>query len=255
MKALIDGDVLLYQAVHQGVIPMSFDGEHYLYAFDKSELMEIFSGAVFGICAQLEKKIDEAIAPVICLSDSRNFRKSRVDKAYKANRPERKPAAFGVLKEAVIAKYSPIIQPYLEADDVMGVLHTQSGRKNTVVCSIDKDMFTLPGYYYNTDHDELNEVTPTEAEQFFLEQVLIGDRVDNYFGCPRIGEKTAKKKLTEQGYCWETVVGLFQAAGLTSKDALRNARCAFILQKPNYSFDTKKIKLWTPENLKKCVKP
>ena len=252
MKALIDGDVLLYQAVHRCSTVLATDDNYYVTAFDKDELLDDFDASVRGLKKELTKKLDKDVGGVVCLSGPSNFR-FKVDPQYKANRKDKKPHAFKVLKEAVIERYNPIIQNQLEADDVMGVLHTQSKKKDTVVCSIDKDMQTLPGYFFNLDSGELFDISPKEAEEYHLAQTLIGDRVDNYFGCPSIGPATAVKKFSELGCSWETVVTLFQSKGLTKHDALRNARCAFILQADNYSFDTKRVKLWQPKQLKHCV--
>lgn len=253
MKALIDGDVLLYQAVHRGLTAMSTDGEHYIYSFDLSELVADFDSNVRAICHSLSKKLSKDVGSVICLSDRQNFRKLKVNPEYKANRTERKPLAVAVLKDEVIKRYAPIIQPKLEADDVMGVLHTIDEQQNTVVCSIDKDMFTLPGLFYHVESGELHEVSPEAAERFHLSQTLMGDRVDNYFGCPGIGEATAAKLFDTVGCTWRTVVEAYESKGLTEKDALMNARCAKILTAKNYSFDTKRIKLWKPSDLEYCV--
>jgi DNA polymerase-1 len=250
MKALIDGDVYLYQAVHRGLNAVTFDGEHYTYGFHLSELLDDFRASVEGICLSLKTLLQTDISPVICLSSGMNFRKERIDTQYKANRSERKPLALGVLREAVIDHWFPEIEPGMEADDVMGILHTKTPKKNTIVCSIDKDMFTLPGYYYNTDHQELHDISRKEAEEYFLRQVLAGDRVDNYFGCPGVGEKTAHKLFDEHGYSWATVLEAYKKAGLSYRDALRNARCAFILQADSYNTTTKHITLWTPKCLK-----
>lgn len=254
MKALIDGDVYLYQAVHRGLTAMSFDGEHYIYAFDLSELLSDFAGSIEGICQEVGKITNsEKVEPVICLSSKTNFRKKRVNPDYKGNRAPKKPLAFKALNDAVMEKYSPRRQRGLEADDLLGIYHTSRGNRDTVVCSIDKDMLTLPGYCYNTDKGEFVDVSPKDAEQYFLRQVLIGDRVDNYFGVPGVGEKTAYSIFERDGYSWNTVVDTYESRGLTEKDALMNARCAYILRHGDFSFEHKKVRLWTPKKLKHCV--
>lgn len=254
MKALIDGDVYLYQAVHRGLTAMSFDGEHYIYAFDLSELLSDFSGSIRGICAEVRTLTGaDNVEPIICLSSRENFRKKRINPDYKANRAPKKPLAFKALKDAVMDEYAPRVQKGLEADDLLGIYHTSRGNRDTVVCSIDKDMLTLPGLCYNTDKGTLVDVSPIEAERYFLRQVLIGDRVDNYFGVPGVGEKTALSIFEQSGYSWDTVVGTYESRGLTEKDALMNARCAYILRHKDFSFERKKVRLWTPKKLKHCV--
>jgi DNA polymerase-1 len=118
------------------------------------------------------------------------------------------------------------------------------------------------------------EIDDREATNFFLSQVITGDAVDNYSGCPGAGpavvEKTLnaglqwipfehtfqrgpRKGLTETRWelatatsAWESVVSVYEKAGLTEQDALVQARCARILRHGEYDFKTKKVKLWEP---------
>ena len=65
-------------------------------------------------------------------------------------------------------------------------------------------------------------------------QALAGDRIDGYFGCPKIGIVTAKKILdkvdnkTFDGY-WDAAKKQFEKAGLTERDLLVNYRMAHLL--------------------------
>ena len=62
----------------------------------------------------------------------------------------------------------------------------------------------------------------------------------------RIGAITARKLLDKNGYVWQTVVDAYAKKGQSEDEALMNARLAYILQKDDYDFNTKEIKLWTP---------
>ena len=80
---------------------------------------------------------------------------------------------------------------------------------------------------------------------------MIGDAVDNYKGCPKVGEVSGEKILRDAEKkgedLWETVVNRYIKAGLTKEDALLNARMARILRKCEYNPKTKEVKLWDGE--------
>ena len=63
--------------------------------------------------------------PVLCFSDPRvNYRKI-VDPHYKANRKGlARPLAFQAVVDELYAHHRCVTLPALEADDVMGILHT-----------------------------------------------------------------------------------------------------------------------------------
>ena len=76
-------------------------------------------------------------------------------------------------------------------------------------------------------------------------QILTGDRVDGYPGCPGVGEKTADKILkgVDPKDRWEHVVKAYEKKGLDEEDALVQARLAKILQKEYFDKDGNVV-LW-----------
>ena len=60
--------------------------------------------------------------------------------------------------------------------------------------------------------------------------------------------KTSIKFFSEHGYTWDSVVKAFESKGLTSDEALLNARLAKILTANDYDFKTNRPILWTPTN-------
>jgi 5'-3' exonuclease len=95
-------------------------------------------------------------------------------------------------------------------------------------------------------------VTAQEAERFFLTQVLTGDKTDGYCGVPGVGPVKAARILDSvfaERDPWQTVVDTFTKAGLSADVALDTARCAWILRKGDYDFDTGEITMWTPDRL------
>ena len=98
----------------------------------------------------------------------------------------------------------------------------------------DKDFRSIPCRFYDFMRNEYYNTTLKEANYFHLYQTLIGDTVDNYKGCPKVGEVKAKRILDNEP-TWEAVVRAYEANGLTEEDALENARLAFILRKGYYN--------------------
>lgn len=198
---------------------------------------------------------------VVCLSDDIvNFRKE-VFPAYKSNRTGERPAYLYDLKEWLFETFPSDRRATLEADDVMGILATESGTgEERIMVSSDKDMKTVPGLLYrpHLDNPRVEEITPVEADHYHLYQTLIGDPTDGYPGCPGVGQVKAERALRElvgvapvhreitrgknKGQIkttweaapydtpWEVVTSLYAKAGLGLADALTQARCARILR-------------------------
>ena len=91
---------------------------------------------------------------------------------------------------------------------------------------------------------------------YFFTQVLTGDAVDNYKGCPKVGPVKAQQILHKASLnitdltlrnvaIWEAIVATFEKAGLTEDDALIQARCARILRYEDLDLKGNII-LWTP---------
>lgn len=182
---------------------------------------------------------------VMCLSDpEHNFRK-KILSTYKANRiGKRKPVCYAEVRQWIIANYNTEWQPNLEADDVIGILATRH-KGSEVHVSGDKDFRSIPGVFYNFLKGELYHITEREADKWFFTQTLIGDKADNYDGCPGIGEKTAAKIFEKEGVSWGTVKKQFIRRGLTEEDALQQARVARILRDTEVTKDGK-IRMWNP---------
>jgi DNA polymerase-1 len=148
----------------------------------------------------------------------------------------------------------------LEGDDCLGILATMEHQGQRVICSIDKDFKTIPGYHYNFGKDEFFEITPHQADYWHMFQTLTGDATDGYSGCPGVGPKTAEKILKSaleegtpwanreqlNGIYWQHVVKTYEKAGFSEEEALVQARVARICQAVDYDFETKKVILWEP---------
>jgi hypothetical protein len=80
----------------------------------------------------------------------------------------------------------------MEADDAMGIAQGD----DTVICSIDKDMLTVPGMHYNWQKDTFTNQSETAADTFLHRQLITGDRTDNVFGVVPDTPYQAKKAMT-----------------------------------------------------------
>ncbi|MEK0325094.1 MAG: hypothetical protein QQN63_05255 [Nitrosopumilus sp.] len=131
---------------------------------------------------------------VVCLSAGRSFR-YWIWPSYKANRKKQDPPpmlgnCFDILKH----DYYTWMVDGLEGDDGLGILAT--GKEDTIIITIDKDLLQVPGLHFNPDKDETPyEIEPHLAAWHEHIQWLMGDSSDNLPGLPRVGIKTAIKIL------------------------------------------------------------
>lgn len=188
---------------------------------------------------------------VLCFSDehARNFRR-KVDPSYKAHRTGAKPAVYYDVLKHLESKYRVQRLPWLEADDVLGVLGTSPKLTKPVVVSIDKDMLTLPCLVLNpTNMQRPRSIRPLEAMRNWFTQTLTGDSTDGYKGAPGIGPKKAEAILanvTNISEGWNAVLSAYVERGSDAKTALLNARLSRILQRSDYDTDKQMVRLWHP---------
>lgn len=265
MRALIDGDVLVYRAAFAAEKVVGWNVESADHATERElltawtwpdESAAVFDDLVAGVVEHLA-----ATEYVIALSSDTNYRKALLP-TYKGNRKgKHKPIGLAALRSYAEATHPCMVVPDLEADDVLGILATSPAIPSTlettshppaVVCSIDKDLLTVPGLHWNWDKPETGVLVVDEAaaDAAFLEQCLTGDRTDGYEGLKGIGPVKARKilaagatgSLLEQ---WETLVlPAWVTAGHSRDEALTCARMARILRHADYCFETEQPKLW-----------
>ena len=137
---------------------------------------------------------------------------------YKAQReetPETIRQSVPVIKDIIRAYRIPLLEvPGYEADDVIGTLATEAGRRgiDTYMMTPDKDYGQLVGghvFMYRPKHTGGFEVMGaeevkakfdiTDTTQVIDMLGLMGDSSDNIPGCPGVGEKTAQKLIAQFG--------------------------------------------------------
>lgn len=269
--ALIDGDVLLFQAccVVGGRTPYWVDLEdgttEYFDCFkNRREFMGALdeAGIVYWTKDMTSQMVDRGLSlmkqmtnriledtgcsewKIIVSSSDRsvNYRYS-VDVNYKAHRPP-KPPALKPLRNEAMKKLTHIEETDTgEADDKLGLLQT----KDTVICSIDKDLLMIPGMHYNMSTrkvikvDEFGSLELSKDRKslkgtgyiWFCAQMLTGDRVDNIPGLPKYGPVKAYNALssrkTKEG-AWNRVRRLYALSGCSEEYLQQQRQLLWILR-------------------------
>lgn len=195
---LVDGSSYLFRAFH-GLPPLT-----------NSKGMA--TGAIYGVINMLRsliKQYDPAQIAVVFDAKGKTFRDD-IYKEYKANRPpmpDELREQIAPLHEIVQAMGLPmIVEPGVEADDVIGTLAHQASAQGiqTVISTGDKDMAQL----VDENTTLVNTMTNTKmdiagvTEKFGIPPELIidflalkGDKVDNIPGVPGVGDKSATAML------------------------------------------------------------
>ena len=195
---LVDGSSYLFRAYHALPPLTNSRGEP--------------TGAVVGVVNMLRKLLDtyepDRIA-VVFDPPGKTFR-NEIYPEYKANRPpmpEDLRDQIEPLHAIIRAMGLPlVIEPGVEADDVIGTLATEATRKgvSTLVSTSDKDMAQLVDEsvtLVNTMTETIMDADGVKAKfgvtpgQMIDYLALVGDSVDNIPGVPKCGPKTAAKWL------------------------------------------------------------
>ena len=165
------------------------------------------------------------------LSGPNNFRKI-INPDYKANRKDIiKPQYLNDCKQYLIDEYKAIVTDGHEADDALGYNQT----KDSVICSIDKDLLMIPGHHYNFVKKEYHEVSELDGLKAFYRQMLIGDSSDNIFGVKGIGKVKAAKlidHLDNEKDMFGLVFGLYNDHNRFEV----NSDCLWIMRKEGVRF-------------------
>lgn len=192
---IIDGDILNF-TIGRVTEDISDFGDQVCESFDKDAIVKLLESGLDSIGEKCGYSRENMIYSISCDS---NFRKEHFP-TYKSNRTEVvKPLGLKWLREYLKEnsdKYNLLLIEKLEADDCMGIMGT-SGDTKISIYSQDKDLRTIPVRQW--DFKKRDFVTPTvlESTQFLYTQVLTGDTVDGYKGCPKIGKVKAKLALKD----------------------------------------------------------
>lgn len=237
MILLIDGDILVYQALTSAEKEVEWEPDLWTLWSNHVDAKDNFVAALTSILIKADTDNYR-----IVLSDSEGNWRKEIYPKYKSNRKQRKPLGYKDFRKWVMDHYPHVIKPKLEADDCIGILATKPGA-DALIWSIDKDFKTIPGKHLKDDG--IVTIDEDEADYWFLMQTLTGDATDGYPGLPGVGPKKAEAILCDE-ISWFRVRDAYVKAGLTEDDAIMQARMARILRWNDWDSTNQKVKLWTP---------
>ena len=244
---LVEGDILLYVCSTSMEEPIKWDEDTWtLHASERKTIDKFADTLTYYSQILLCNNI------AIALSSKTNFRK-KISPLYKyGRRNNRKPLTFTPLREWVKKNYTTYEMPYLEGDDVLGILATSDLIKgDKVILTKDKDMKTVPSTIWFMQGDDYTQINEEDADYNHMMQTLTGDSTDGYSGCPSVGRITADKILKEhkgnKSAMWKAVLKRYKMNKLDKKYALLQARLARIIRASDYNFERRRPRLWLPQ--------
>lgn len=265
MIAIIDGDVLCYQAclprwekkarIQDGFNYISLDehGKKIPLEYTKEEDRQYLEQS----WERLKKDLQELLDTVFCteylmaVKGPGNYRNLMYPE-YKLNRhadPTKQNEFVPILRKLAVHEDLAIESDGREADDLMRIWAEQAiaAGDDYIICSIDKDLKCIPGKHYLMHKDKKHTivVSPEEAMRHYYEQLLKGDPTDNIPGVPRVGDVKATKLLapftTEYDFQTQVVEQYLIAYGedLWKDYLLSNAKMIHLQKHANdyFSFD------------------
>jgi 5'-3' exonuclease len=197
----------------------------------------------------MERTIDDILMTTssnefsIALSGESNFR-YQVYPEYKANRKDQvRPQFLTECKEYLYLQYNAEYSEDCEADDLLGIWQMED-INNTIICSLDKDLWQIPGMHYSweisgtskgtkwTKAAEIGNVSHLEGLRFFYTQMLVGDTADNVKGVSGVGKKTAPA-LLQNCMTEQEMFEIVQDKYSNDDEMLMNGQCLWIFRQPN----------------------
>lgn len=229
MQALIDGDILVYRTGYT----VNEEGQDWIARARMNETIQFILSET------------NANSFRIFLSDSKSNFRLKIFPEYKGNRKQPKPIHYEFLINTLLKEWKAEVAFDEEADDALGI-NQKVG--STIICSIDKDLYQIPGHHFNWVTGKTRVISELEGLYNFYKQVLCGDSTDNVcaatnLGCPGIGPVKAEKALegceTEEDY-FTTVVELYK------KNCKENFNTRLITTAQLLKIRRKEGELWIP---------
>ena len=205
---VLDGDILLYS--------IGFGSETIEQEWIVESRVEKFIQTLFEKFGTYNYKV--------YLTGDNNFRKeTAVTHKYKGNRKAEKPKWYDAIRDYLIHMHRTEVCEDIEADDGMAMHITRN--PNSILCSIDKDLWMVEGWHYswathnreelplrwisNEGYLELQQLSKKKklvggGYPWFYAQMLLGDSTDNIKGPKGYGDvkvyNTLKDKEDEKAH-------------------------------------------------------
>lgn len=271
-RLMIDGDITRYEL---GAVCQSVDtnfGITSVFPHSEGKVREAVDRFVNGIVDRTDSDTFE-----IFLSAGTNYRNDiAITHPYKGQRTAPKPYHWRTVGDILQEDYGAYVVHGAEADDALSIF-ARRDPENTIIASRDKDLRIVPCFHYSWRCGEAQPEIPVHLVErlgeisakpypsggyklvgnglkFFYGQVLAGDNIDNYKGCPRIGPQKAANLLSgcnTEIELWEATYWAYSAA-LGPEEGLRllieNARLAWLLDDAEVNQNANDIFI-TPSNL------
>lgn len=274
-RLMIDGDIFRYEI---GAVCQTPE-EHFGVTVMIPRRREFVQERVDQMIERIMEATD-ADAFELFLSGKTNYRNDiAVTNPYKGQRKKEKPYHWSTVGEILVADYDAYTVHGAEADDAISIFARQDP-ENTIVASRDKDLRIIPCYHYAWRCGDSQPEIPVHRVstlgemravpypsggyklvgnglKFFYGQVLVGDSVDNYKGCPNVGPVAAVKLLdhctTEIELYAQTLSAYVHKLGNEAgfNLLLENARLAWLLDDGEVTYHANDIHispkcLWEP---------
>ncbi len=127
----------------------------------------------------------------VFLTPSTTFRhKLATIQVYKEGRPP-PPEHKDEAKQYLVKAHHAEVGHNIEADDLCGLNQTTA----TVIASIDKDLYMIPGAHYDIVKKVHQRISAQDADTWFLTQLIAGDKTDKIKGIPGMATIKAQKWL------------------------------------------------------------
>lgn len=162
---------------------------------DESVAIHNMRSMVASICAAVGATDSE-----VYLTGTGNFReKVATLKPYKGQRAAPKPHHYQAVRDWMVAD-GAIIVDGMEADDMMAIRQMECPSGSSTICTVDKDLYMVPGPHYNWKTQQYVDVSDDDAMRFFYVQLVEGDSIDNIPGAFHILGKRCTQELKQQAY-------------------------------------------------------
>lgn len=252
-RLMIDGDIFRYEIGAVCQTPEQHFGVTVMIPRKREFVLERVNMMIERIVEATDADSFE-----LFLSGKTNYRNEiAITNPYKGQRSKEKPYHWSTVGEILVESYGAYTVHGAEADDAISIF-ARLDPDNTVVASRDKDLRIIPCYHYAWRCGESQPEIPVHKVnligeiravpypsggyklvgnglRFFYGQVLCGDSVDNYKGCPNVGPVAAVKLLgtcnTEQELYEATLRAFTQKLGpeVGYNLLVENARLAWLL--------------------------
>ena len=218
MKALIDGDILVYRV-----------------AFASQEETEAIAKA------RMSAFVDELVTPSDIssiegyLTGKGNYRNEiAVTATYKGNRKDvAKPVHYQFLRDYLEKEWGFLMITGQEADDAIGIKAYTMDDNDYIIMTIDKDLDMIKGWHYNFVKKDKYFVKEEDTMGIFYKQVLTGDRTDNIEGLKGIGPVKAERILKECNTEEEMYQAVLKAYDGNEERVLENGQLLWIRREAN----------------------